>query len=50
MAKPNLDFISRELDRAHTKLGAKGDELRVQGAICLRLNATVTTLLESRLC
>jgi hypothetical protein len=45
-SSPDLNFLSRQMDRLLTEFGSMRDELRVQGAITMRLDAAVV-LLES---
>jgi hypothetical protein len=46
MAEPDLSFIARQLERVLTEVGGLRDEVRVQGAMILRLDGTITALLE----
>jgi hypothetical protein len=45
-AEPDLNFIARQLDRLITDVSSMRDELRVQGAMIMRLDALQTPILE----
>jgi hypothetical protein len=52
-SNPDLNLLSRQMDRLLTEFGGMRDELRVQGAVTMRLDPAVvrlesyfTTLLE----
>jgi len=46
MADADLNFIARQIDRLITEVGGMRDELRVQGAMIMRLDGSHTVLLE----
>ncbi len=46
MADADLNFIARQIDRLITEVGGLRDELRVQGAMIMRLDGSHTVLLE----
>ena len=46
MADPDLNFIARQNERILTELGSLRDEVRVQGAILLRADGTLSSLLD----
>jgi hypothetical protein len=45
-AEPDLNFIARQLDRLIADVSSMRDELRVQGAMIMRLDASQTPILE----
>jgi hypothetical protein len=46
MPEPDFAFVVRQLDGLISDVGSMRDELRVQGAMILRLDASMMTLLE----
>jgi hypothetical protein len=41
MTEPDLPFLARQIERVLTELGSLRDEVRVQGAMLLRLDSAV---------
>ena len=46
MPDPDLNFIARQIDRLITEVAGMRDELRVHGAMIMRLDGSHTALLE----
>jgi hypothetical protein len=46
MTEPTLEFIAKQIERILTEIRAVHDELRVQGAMILRIDGTLISLLR----